>query len=146
LVQLAANAAADAEGLAAGQAENLATIETRMADLAGENIIAVEQGQTAVLAGLAVAGYRQEAEANQDNDELLAQLSQMGVEEYNIARVAAGNAKKAQRNANGDKKAVNAAANAIKPAQQQCPTYLTAAQDALLELETNHIEETLAIA
>lgn len=70
----------------------------------------------------------------------------MGVEEYNIARVAAGNAKKAQRNANGDKKAVNAAANAIKPAQQQCPTYLTAAQDALLELETNHIEETLAIA
>lgn len=58
MVQLAANAAADAEGLAAGQAENLATIETRMADLAGENIIAVEQGQTAVLAGLAVATYR----------------------------------------------------------------------------------------
>lgn len=45
-----------------------------------------------------------------------------------------------------DRNAINEAANAIKPAQQQCPTYLTAAQDALTELETDHPEETDAIA
>lgn len=70
----------------------------------------------------------------------------MGVAEYDVARVAAGKAKKAQRNAKEDRDAINLAANEIKPAQQQCPTYLTAAQDALLDLETNHPQETDAIA
>ena len=82
----------------------------------GENMIAIEQGPIAVTAGLNVAGYLEEALANTANVDLLEELSAMGVDEYNVARVAAGNTKKAQRNANEDRNAINTAATEIEPA------------------------------
>jgi len=47
-------------------------------------------------------------------------------------------ANKAKNNAGKDRTAVNQAANAIRPAQQECPTYLNAAQEALEALQADH--------
>jgi len=58
----------------------------------------------------------------------------MGLTEYNKARKAAQKAGKAKNNAGKDRKAINQAVNTIKPAQQECQTYISVAQDAFLTL------------